>query len=267
MDYQFSNTTDNLFDCTQDIFNVPCITLSDTEELSQCNEFSLLPEQDLVDCTSFSDDQDIFGPSFETKSSFNFKTSSTARTRADSYETQSKESIQSKSIKKSKTIKKVKMSKKTTKQYKKMKKTSKILENSYYSGPNSEFTSQFRKEFLNVKPITKISSSKKFQFTRSNNITQRVSTFPLSYHLKYQKPVSDFEKFLEDNDYQLNQEIVSKSIKKTSRRKTKRVTFKSLSSLLTKSKNTNKDASAACFETFKSLKVFSMVCSQLTDTE
>jgi hypothetical protein len=96
----------------------------------------------------------------------------------------------------------------------------------------------------------------------------------LSYEIEYQQPQDGLEEEIYFQNNQGNVELFNQTssqstYQKVSKAKTANsgVTYTSLSSAIGLSKLTNKVGSAACFETFKSLKVLSLVCSYMDSDE
>jgi len=101
----------------------------------------------------------------------------------------------------------------------------------------------------------------------------RKSTFPLSYCVEYQQPQHGFEDRMEANindiGLPITNKISAKAAKiqgvKASQDVARGVCFTSLSNSLLSSKCSNVKGGAACFETFKSLKVFQAVSDYLNN--
>ena len=69
MNCEFVNTQSDLFAQENDIFNVPFISLSDTEDVTPFNnEFSLFSEEKEIEVPEYSEDVDLFMPAIGTKS-------------------------------------------------------------------------------------------------------------------------------------------------------------------------------------------------------
>ena len=127
----------------------------------------------------------------------------------------------------------------------------------------AEFSAKFKKEFLNVQPLKKSFANKTFSIS-SNQVDQqlRFSTFPLRYSVEYQQPVHGFEGKARVNIDQIdltpaqktNTRGRSKSVR-APQEVSRGVCFTNLREALEGSKAHNTKAGAACFETFKSLKV------------
>lgn len=99
----------------------------------------------------------------------------------------------------------------------------------------------------------------------------KASTFPIAYELEYQQPQDGLEKegiffpsYHGNKDFPLattNQAPYQRVSK--IRTTYSEVNYSTLSSAVCKSKRTNQVGAAACFETFKSLKVLSVVTAHL----
>lgn len=260
----------NVFAANNELFALPIISLSDTEDLNAM-EFELFPECQQTPVEIQKTEDDFFLNSCGSRSVLKSKTGNTEVTRADSIESLTILSGQVKSIKKVKgSNKKASKKRKCAKRTKKVKK-SKVLTH-YHKIEDSEFTCQFRKEFMNVKPLKKVKSTRKFKFVQDENkLGKQLSTFPISYEMEYQQPQDGLEEEEGFYSYQENSEYTLQTCRqttyqngsKTQQSSNSGVTFVNLTRALNKSKSTNTQGGAACFETFKSLKVLSLVCSYM----
>jgi hypothetical protein len=129
----------NVFDTKNDLFTLPIICLSDSEEINNA-EFELFPESKPTPAIEKSSEFDSFLNICDSKSTLKSKAGSTELTRADSIESLTVLSGQVKSIKKVKSRKKSKtVKKKNAKTAKKIKKTEMLSH--YHQAENTEFTS------------------------------------------------------------------------------------------------------------------------------
>eukprot|EP00178_Gracilaria_changii_P021316 TRINITY_DN6338_c0_g1_i2.p1 TRINITY_DN6338_c0_g1~~TRINITY_DN6338_c0_g1_i2.p1 ORF type:complete len:106 (-),score=1.17 TRINITY_DN6338_c0_g1_i2:22-339(-) len=104
----------------------------------------------------------------------------------------------------------------------------------------------------------------RFSFTTSHQSQLRLSTFPLAYEVKYQH----LQDGLESEDFLCSgpENSISPDVR-TSFEEAPRVSHRSLEASLSRSKCVNSSAGTACFETYKSLKVLSLVCAYMRDEE
>jgi hypothetical protein len=260
-----------MFAANNTLFTIPIISLSDSEDLNE-REFELYPESKPALVQLKNAEKEVFLNSCGSRSVLKSKTGATEDTRANSTDSLTVCSGPLKSIKKVKRVRKTALKKKrSVKASRKTKKTGLVTH--YHQEGNSEFTSQFRKDFLNAKPLKKVTAVKRFKFVESELIANQQSTFPLFYSMEYQQPQDgleseDFSIITEKdsnthshrrNSYQLGSSTLTSS--------RPQVTFTSLSGAINRSKKTNQLGGAACFETFKSMKVLSLVCSYMDSDE
>ena len=204
------------------------------------------------------------------------KTRLSENTRADSLDSMTESSDVSKAISKKKSTTRqnvgCKSSSKILKSVKSVTKNQNLEKVRAQKSTANEYSTKFKKEFLNVQPLEKTLEFKTFKFlAEGRDHKLRISTFPLSYSVEYEQPQHGFEGMKEEvNINHIDSSISNKAAAKAKNQDmaaqqsvAKGVCFTSLSDALMSSKACNSKSGAVCFETFKSLKVLQAVSDYL----